>query len=281
MMSPDRVPEDTQDSAGTASGRAYDSLASRYDSLLLENPVLAHSANVSLGLVKKTMASCKLLLEIGCGTGRETLELARQGKTIVACDPSKDSLAVLQQKARHRGLSERILTRNLTASTVARLVDEFGRHAFDGAFASFSLSYESDLAAVPGQVWSLLKPGAPFLCSIFNRICMSEIVLLAPLLVPRRALRRLEGWTELPVDRHSVVVKSYTPGQVRRIFTPRFSLCGVWAIPAIIPPHYLHLLVRLSGPLRPSWEGLDRRLNHRWPFQYLGSHTCYQFRATE
>jgi 2-polyprenyl-3-methyl-5-hydroxy-6-metoxy-1,4-benzoquinol methylase len=96
--------------AGVDSGQAYDSLASRYDSLLLDNPVLAHSANVSLGLVKKTLASRQHILEIGCGTGRETLEIASLGKVIVACDPSKESLAVLRQKARHRGLSERIQT---------------------------------------------------------------------------------------------------------------------------------------------------------------------------
>jgi ubiquinone/menaquinone biosynthesis C-methylase UbiE len=264
---------------GSESGRAYDSLASRYDNLLLENPVLAHSAAVSLGLVKMTMASSRRLLEIGCGTGRETLELASAGKEVVACDPSTESLAVLRKKARDRGVSERVLTRSLAASQVEHLVDEFGEHSFDGAYASFSLSYEPDLSIVPEQVWKLLKPGSHFLCSIFNRVCISELVLLAPFLVPRRALRRLEGWTHLPVDTQSVVVKSYTPGQVRRIFARRFSLCDIWAIPAIIPPHYLHLVVRLSGPLRTAWEELDVRLNHRWPFRYLGSHTCYDFQA--
>jgi SAM-dependent methyltransferase len=279
-MNTDRDRREAEDLIGPASGQAYDSLASRFDSLLLDNPILAHSAKVSLGLVAKTMGSRQRILEIGCGTGRETLELASEGKTIVACDPSKESLAVLQQKARARGLSEQIMTRKLTASQAAILIEEFGEHSFDGAFASFSLSYEPDLRGIPEQVWSLLRPGAPFLCSIFNRICLSEIVLMAPFLVPRRALRRLEGWTELPVDRHSVVVRSYTPRQIRRIFASRFSLSGVWAIPAIIPPHYLHLLVRLSGPLQHSWENFDLKLNHRWPFRNLGSHTCYEFRGT-
>src|SRR2546427_10107572 len=254
------------------SGRAYDSLASRYDSLLLDNPVLAHSASVSLRIVKETLASSHRILEIGCGTGRETLEVAGLGKVVVACDPSKESLAVLRQKAQRRGLSEWILTRNLPASKVATLTDEFGEHTFDGAYASFSLSYEPDLSVVPEQVWKLLKPGSPFVCSIFNRLCVSEVLLLAPVLVPRRALRRLAGWMELPVDRHRVIVKSYTPKQVRKIFAPRFSLRDVWAIPAIIPPHYLDLVVRLSGPLRPSWESLDLRVNNRWPFKYTGSH---------
>jgi len=279
-MSSEEVGGDAPVFGETASGKAYDSLASRYDELLLDNPVLAHSANVSLGLVKKAMAFSQQVLEIGCGTGREALALASLGKRVVACDPSKQSLGVLRKKAKALGLSERIVTRNLAASEVVALVEEFGAHAFDGAYASFSLSYEPDLSIVPEQVWTLLRRGAPFLCSIFNRVCVSEIVLLAPFLVPRRALRRLEGWTELPVDRYSVVVKSYTPKQVRRLFAPRFSLRDVWAIPAIIPPHYLHAVFSLSGPLRPAWERFDRRLNSRWPFRYLGSHTCYRFQAS-
>jgi len=263
------------------SGQAYDSLASRYDELLLDNPVLAHSAAVSLEIVKKAMATSQRILEIGCGTGRETLELASLRKDIVACDPSKESLAVLRQKALRRGLSDRILTRNLSASNVATLIDEFGGHSFDGAFASFSLSYEPDLSVVPKQIWNLLNPGSPFLCSIFNRFCLSEVLLLAPFFLPRRALHRLEGWTELSVDKHYLIVKSYTPDQIRRIFAPRFALRDFWAIPAIIPPHYLHLLVSLSGPLLPAWQRADRRLNHRWPFRYLGSHTCYLFQAID
>ena len=273
------TPEQLRRAATSESGRAYDSLAFRYDSLLLDNPVLAHSARVSLDLVEASLVSSKRVLEIGCGTGRETLEIASLGKTVVACDPSRESLEVLREKALRRNLSDRILTRNLPASEVGSLLDEFGAHSFDGAYASFSLSYEPDLNVVPEQIWKLLKPRSPFVCSIFNRLCLSEIVLLAPFLLPRRALRRLEGRTELPVDRHAVVIKSYTPKQVRRIFAPQFTLLNVHAIPAIIPPHYLHILVRLSGSLRPAWERLDRRLNHRWPFRYFGSHTYYRFQA--
>ncbi len=261
----------------TDSAQAYDSLASRYDNLLLDNLVLAHSARVSLGLTKAALMTSQRVLEIGCGTGRETLELASLGKTVVACDPSKESLDVLRLKAQRRKLSERVLTRAVSAAEVNQLVSEFGQHTFDGAYASFSLSYEPDLAVVPERVWELLKPGSPFFCSIFNRVCASEIVLLAPMLFPRRALSRLEGRMELPVDRHRVVIRSYTPNQIRKMFSPLFSLRDIWAIPAIIPPHYMHRILRWSGPLRSAWEEADIRVNHRWPLKVLGSHTAYLF----
>ncbi len=224
----------------TDSAQAYDSLASRYDNLLLDNLVLAHSARVSLGLTKAALMTSQRVLEIGCGTGRETLELASLGKTVVACDPSKESLDVLRLKAQRRKLSERVLTRAVSAAEVNQLVSEFGQHTFDGAYAR-------------------------------------EIVLLAPMLFPRRALSRLEGRMELPVDRHRVVIRSYTPNQIRKMFSPLFSLRDIWAIPAIIPPHYMHRILRWSGPLRSAWEEADIRVNHRWPLKVLGSHTAYLF----
>src|SRR5439155_21623906 len=138
---------------------------------------------------------------------------------------------------------------------------------------------EPALDPIPEKVWQLLKPGAPFLCSLYHRICLTEILLLAPFLVPRRALRRLEGVTHLPVDRFEVVLRSSRPSTVRRLFAPRFSFEGSWGIPCIVPPNYLASIVRLAGVLRPAWEDLDVRLNSRWPFRDLGSHTGYLFRA--
>ena len=259
--------------------QAYDSLASRYDDLLALNPVLAHSARVSMDLVKDSMSKCDFVLEIGCGTGRETLELAAMGKRIVACDPSKASLDVLRRKASDLGLEHMVEPRELPASRIPELVEEFGFHAFDGAYSSFALSYEPDLSVIPRRVWELLEPDSPFLCSIFNRYCLTELMVLAPFLLPRRGLRRLEGETKLPVDKYHVVVKSYTPSKVKRIFASHFSLIRLWALPAIVPPHYLHRLMELSGGLRSVWEDLDRRVNDRWPLKYLGSHTAFLFRS--
>ena len=95
---------------------AYDVLAPRYENLLSENPVIAHSARVSMELVSRAMSDREFLLEIGSGIGRETLELARRGKRVIACDPSKESLRLLQDRASRRGLSHRIETRAIRPS---------------------------------------------------------------------------------------------------------------------------------------------------------------------
>jgi SAM-dependent methyltransferase len=265
---------------GTVSAeRAYGALAPRFDELQRQNAVLAHSARASLRLVTRAMAGTRVVLDIGCGTGREALILAAAGKTVVACDPSTELLEVLNRKAGENGLTGRIRTFPFAASRLGKLGVEVGPHSFDGAYASFSLSYEPTLAGLPETIWNLLRPGAPFLCSLYNRLCLTEILLGAPFLVPRRALRRLEGATRIPVDRYHVVVQSSTPAEVRRTFEGYFALEGTWAIPAIVPPNYLDRLLQLAAPLRQRWEDLDLRLNGKWPFRHLGSHTAYLFRA--
>lgn len=261
------------------SGRAYDSIAPRYDHLPVENRVLAHSARVSLSLVRQTVAHSRHVLEIGAGTGRETLEVAALGKEIAACDPSAESLEVLRGKAQRLGVGDRIRTHVVPASRIIELVEPYGEHGFDSAYASFSLSYEASLAPIPSQVRRLLKPGSPFLCTIFNRLCLSELAILAPFVVPERALRRLEGRMELPVGQDRVLLRAYTFRQVADAFSRDFTLENVWAVPSVIPPHYLHVLVDRAGSFRDSWEALDVLLNHRWPFKFLGSHTAYLFRA--
>ncbi len=256
---------------------AYDALAPRYENLLSDNPVIAHSARVSLELVSRAMADAEFLLEIGSGIGRETLELAARGKRIVACDPSQESLRLLQDRAARQGLNNRIETRAIPASGLRELVDEFGAHAFDGSFSSFALSYEPSLGTVPEDVWTLLRPGAPFFCSIFNRLCFAELATGAPFLVPRRGFGRLVGKVSLSIDQLAVRARAYTTREVLDAFRRRFTLAGVWGMPAIVPPHYLHRLLTASGGLRTAWEGLDRRLNSRWPFSLLGSHTGWLF----
>lgn len=272
---PAPVPSTVPDEAAWAAGRAYDSLAHRYDTLIQENVVLAQAARLSLRIVSHALAERSFVLELGCGTGRETLEVAAMGKHVVACDPSHNALQLLKEKATASGLEDLITTREIPASGIATLLEEFGERSFDGAFSSFALSYERELTSVRDFCWRLLKPGSPFVCSIYNRICLMELLLLAPFLVPRRALTRLEGVTVLPVDQEHVRIRSYRPSEVVRIFSSQFSLKGIWAIPAVIPPNYLHRVVDLAGGFRSAWEDLDSRLYGRWPFKYLGSHSAF------
>ena len=272
-------PGDGKEEAAKQAALAYDTLASRFDEVWKKNAIHSHVGQVSLDLVTRALTNSDRLLEIGCGVGRETLEMASLGKRVVACDPSKESLKILEERASRRGLESRIETWPLSASEIQTLEENFGPHAFDGGFSSFALSYEPRLDRIPVVLASLLEAESPFVCSVFNRICLTELLLLIPIFLPRRGISRILGVRQLQVDRYIVTHRGYTVSEVKRIFASHFTLGGVWALPCILPPHYLHILLESLGGLIPGVQRLDRKLNGRWPFRYLGSHSAFVFKA--
>lgn len=77
---------------------AYLSLAPWYDDLTRDVPYGAF-ADFYEALFKKYGVTPSLLLDLACGTGTLTLELARRGYELIGVDGSEDMLAVAQEKS--------------------------------------------------------------------------------------------------------------------------------------------------------------------------------------
>ncbi|HVV53575.1 MAG TPA: class I SAM-dependent methyltransferase, partial [Polyangia bacterium] len=69
---------------------AFDALASRYDALFspAANPLVALARARVHAALGRHFAPGAALLEVGCGTGEDTLALTARGHTLVACDPA-------------------------------------------------------------------------------------------------------------------------------------------------------------------------------------------------
>src|SRR2546427_10489143 len=81
------------------SSRAYDRYASRYDAVLIENKINAYMRSQMIDEERRTFSPGDNLLEIGCGTGDEALELAKRGCRVIAVDPSEGMLNRARSKA--------------------------------------------------------------------------------------------------------------------------------------------------------------------------------------
>lgn len=77
---------------------AYLSLAPWYDALTRDVPYGAF-AGFYEALFKKYGVAPSLILDLACGTGTLTLELARRGYEMIGVDGSEDMLAAAQEKA--------------------------------------------------------------------------------------------------------------------------------------------------------------------------------------
>lgn len=105
------------------------------------------------------------ILELGCGTGKQTLPLAQivgDGKHILAVDISQEALDTLMQSAKELGIENRI-------SVLRISLDNIGEHLrhqyFDRVLACYSLYYAQYPQTVFEVVHHILNPdGILFFC---------------------------------------------------------------------------------------------------------------------
>jgi SAM-dependent methyltransferase len=102
------------------------------------------------------------VLELGCGTGRITLPLAKAGARVIGIDRSAPMLARARQRLRRAKLQARIA---LLRGDI-RALPFRGRPGFDLVMAPYgilqSLTRERDLVDTLQSVWRVLRRGARF-----------------------------------------------------------------------------------------------------------------------
>eukprot|EP00303_Exanthemachrysis_gayraliae_P001415 CAMPEP_0206014270 /NCGR_PEP_ID=MMETSP1464-20131121/17995_1 /ASSEMBLY_ACC=CAM_ASM_001124 /TAXON_ID=119497 /ORGANISM="Exanthemachrysis gayraliae, Strain RCC1523" /LENGTH=296 /DNA_ID=CAMNT_0053388015 /DNA_START=1 /DNA_END=891 /DNA_ORIENTATION=+ len=197
----------------------------------------------------RTGAEAPRLLDIGCGGGLVTEELARAGYTIVGLDMSEKAVAYARARAEDQGLS--------TASYEvgdAYDLSRFADASFDGVVMSDVLEHLHDLPRAVGGVARVLAPGGVFAFDTINRTVLSYVLTIA---LAQEALRvvpaNTHDWrmyvrpeelslllqrTGFEVDTaHFVGMK---PGvDPRRLFRGRVPLGDFWEAPGALRVNYL------------------------------------------
>ena len=83
----------------------YDNLASDYDTRLV-NPQLDYMRTVEDSVLSDNVEDLHgIILDVGCGTGKQTLDLAGQGFDVIGLDISSEMIRIAKKKAEDAGLS--------------------------------------------------------------------------------------------------------------------------------------------------------------------------------
>jgi SAM-dependent methyltransferase len=164
---PPRTPADWQLPPGVTRG-LWDYLhdpgvARGYDEALAGNPLFALDEEFILRHCPRPGR----LIDLGCGTGRLLLHLARRGYWALGVDLSPEMLAVARAKALAEGLPVHLLRANLTE------LDSLAPAAFDYAACLFSTLGMVLPAAMRrraiAHAFRLLRPGGRFVLHVHNR----------------------------------------------------------------------------------------------------------------
>jgi SAM-dependent methyltransferase len=138
---------------GRRIARAYDSIAAAYDRILESELGMRR---VLWGRYRRLFRPGDLVMDLGCGTGIDTLFLAERGVRVIAVDASPGMLAHLRAKARRAGLDDSIEVEERD------LAEPWSRPPgqVDGIVSAFAgLNTAGDLTSVAAEAGRLLRPG--------------------------------------------------------------------------------------------------------------------------
>ncbi len=258
--------------------RAFDRMAPVYDGLYGDavNALMAWLRAESLGILRRLIPAGSRLLEIGCGTGEETLALTRAGYRVLAVDISPGMIRRARRKALAAGLEGRVDFLVMAASQLGSLRP---CPPFDGAYAGFgALNCEPELGRLGAGLGELLRSGAPIVTSLINRRCLFETLWLLAHGRIRKAWRgRGADWglATLPAGdgRAAVPVRLLSAEELVKAFGPAFRLEARLALPLLLPPAYLADFYRRHAGVFRGLVGPERFLRGRWPWRDWGDHT--------
>jgi len=149
-------------------------------------------------LLKHLPERCEATLEIGCGAGQFSRQLATRAQRVVALDISPEML----RRARERSTQ----FSNIDYRLADVMSHEFGEARFD-CIASIATLHHLPFAAVLNRAKSLLRPGG--------------VLLVLDLLQPRGAVDALANLVAFPV---SAGIRMLRTGRVR----PRREVRAAW-----------------------------------------------------
>ncbi|WP_230741690.1 class I SAM-dependent methyltransferase [Methanooceanicella nereidis] len=152
--------------------KSWDEMASAYDKF--KSDTFSYSEMIEKPVVMRLLGdiSGKAALDLGCGGGDYTVELARRGAKVVGVDISKVSLGIAHKKASMEGQDLELIMGSI--SDLGFLKGD----RFDVVFSSTSMHYVADIENAFRQVRRLLKDGGMFVLSVVHPFYTAQYPLI-------------------------------------------------------------------------------------------------------
>lgn len=185
-------------------------------------------------------------MEVGAGSGRDSLDLARRGARVVVLDYVRTSFHVIRPQAEALGLTI------YPVCADARMLP-FREGTFTLVFHQGLMEHFRDPMPLLRENARVLRPGAYFLVDVPQRFHIYTVAKHLLILLNRW----FAGWET-----------EYTPGQLERLvrsagMTPLHTY-GEWMVPGFFYRSLRYLLMRTGLARLPKYP------RERWPFGSLG-----------
>jgi 2-polyprenyl-3-methyl-5-hydroxy-6-metoxy-1,4-benzoquinol methylase len=173
------------------------------------------------------------ILDIGCGTGRHSLELARRGIACTGIDQSPEMLEIARRCAGDEGLNVEFVLGDAATTLLDRRFD----HAIclcEGAFSLLEPGMEPVRyhRSILENVAHMLKPGGMFLLTALNGFRLAREHSDADVASGRFDIMTTAHVEELPAGEAGtvrVVEKGFMPAELKGLLeAARFQVLSIW-----------------------------------------------------
>jgi SAM-dependent methyltransferase len=251
---------------------AFDGVAESYDHHIMDNDMNLWLRNRSVGLLKRCFKPGETVLEIGCGTGTETLSLAEHGVSVIASDVSSKMLGVLSRKASASMLDGRVRTLHARPYELREKLRLAGVDQVDGAYSTYgAINTDPLLPRFFKDLASMMRPGGALVLGVWNKYCLSEVLGYTLRVKPGLVVARMRNPVPVGKSRFCIASNAYDVGDIRSLMKGLFKVKEVLGVEIFLPPsnlvHYLP-----PEPLTRMLKRLDTSLEGHYPWNRLGDH---------
>ncbi len=251
--------------------RAFDSVANEYDGPLGNNPLVQQMRARTLAAVTSSVAPGAALLDLGCGTGHDAIELARRDYRVTAIDWSPEMVRRTHERAVAEGLDGLITVHRLGIQELDRLPAGI----VDAVYSDLgALNCVPDLEAAARLIAARLRLNGPLIASVVGRVCPWELGLFAlKRQWSRASVRWSKGSVPVPLNDRRVWTRYYTPSEFESAFvTAGFRLSSVRGLGLLTPPPYMFAFAERHHRAVGRLQAFEDRVAG-WPgLRQLGDH---------
>jgi len=126
-------------------------------------------------ILKGTYDECDMILDAGCGTGRNLLYALKSGAQVFGVDQNPEAISLLRVIA--SAFPQVNPEENFKVAAVEQL--PFEKETFDLVISSAVLHFAENLShfeAMLNSMWDVLKPGGYFFCRLASEIGIESLV---------------------------------------------------------------------------------------------------------
>ncbi|MCI4348829.1 MAG: class I SAM-dependent methyltransferase [Thermoplasmata archaeon] len=261
----------------------FDASAAEYDRRLQTMPIERYLKARTLDTFLERFRDCDPLLEIGAGTGAETLPLLSAGHTITAVDISERMLAELTRGAREGGWLGRLSVCKGQLGNLSEALAGTPAGSFGGAYSSFgAFNLETEFGRVPGSLAQLVRPRGWLAFTTLNRPGLAPLAWEVLAGNPLGGLSRFGRRIPPERIRYPLEIQTRPPGAMRDAFAPWFRPVSMSPVSVLAPPFESpRMLSWLSARGVMRLQHLDQRLTRLPGGAALGEWVLLTFQRTD